>query len=133
MIRPMIRPETLRAPLWVGLFAVSLALAALSARLPSWALLPPAAVHLNFAGAVSAAMTWLVEQASFGLFTVKEATRAFAALVDLPYEAARMALVDGITEGRGRRAVTIIPPVSWIAVIGAVAALGAYARSLWLG
>lgn len=124
---------TLRAPLWIGLFGISLALAALSARLPGWALLPPAAVQLNLAGAVSAAMTWLVEQATFGLFTVKEATRAFAALVDLPYEAARMALVDGITEGRGRRAVTIIPPVSWIAVIGAVVALGSYARSLWLG
>ena len=33
-------------------------------------------------------------------------------MIELPYEAARVLLVDGITEGRGRKAMTIVPPLS---------------------
>ncbi|MDT8855587.1 ABC transporter permease subunit [Paracoccaceae bacterium Fryx2] len=124
---------TRRSGLWLGLLAFSLALAALSARLPGWALLPPEALQVDLAGALSAGMTWLVERATFGLFTVKEATRAFAAMLEAPYDAARILLVDGITEGRGRRAETIVPPLSWIAVTAAAVALGIHARSLALG
>ncbi|EEW26052.1 ABC transporter permease [Rhodobacter ferrooxidans] len=119
--------------LWPGLAALSLILAALVAQMPGWALLPPAALHLDMAAWVSAAMVWLVEQATFGLFTVKQATRALAAMIEWPYEAARVLLVDGITEGRGRKAVTLVPPLSWIAVTVAMGTLGVYARNLWLG
>ena len=38
-----------------------------------------------------------------------------------------------ITEGKGRRATTIIPPLSWIAVTVAAVALGHYARNIRLG
>ncbi|MDZ4094428.1 MAG: ABC transporter permease subunit [Paracoccaceae bacterium] len=123
----------LRTMLWLGLFAASLGLAAMATKLPDWVLQPPETMQLGFAGWVSAAMSWLLEQASFGFFTVKQATRGIAAVIDLPYEAARVALVDGITEGRGRRATTIIPPVSWIAVTAAMVALGIHARNIWLG
>ncbi len=78
-------------------------------------------------------MTWLVERATFGLFTVKDLTRAIAAAIEVPYDAAKVLLVEGITEGRGRKAITIFPPMSWIAVIVAVTALGIYARNIWLG
>lgn len=122
-----------RAVLWPGLFLASLILALLSQRLPGWMLLPPETILIDMAGAVSAAMRWLVEDATFGLFTVKEATRAIAAVVEVPYEAARILLVDGITEGRGRRATTIVPPISWIAVVAGMVALGVYARNIWLG
>ena len=119
--------------LWPALFAASLALALLSGRVPGGLLLPPAAMQIDLAGAMSAAMKWLVEDATFGLFTVKDATRFIATLIEVPYEAARILLVDGITEGKGRKATTLVPPVSWIAVIGAMVALGIYARNLGLG
>ncbi len=124
------RPATV---LWPGAFVVSLILAYVSVQLPNWLILPPPSIQVDLAGATSAAMRWLVEDATFGLFTVKDATRAIAAVVEVPYDAARILIVDGITEGRGRRATTIIPPVSWIAVIGAMVALGVYARGWKLG
>jgi glycine betaine/proline transport system permease protein len=65
--------------------------------------------------------------------SVKDVTRGFAWLIELPYEAVKILLVDGITEGKGRRATTIIPPLSWIAVTVAAVALGHYARNIWLG
>lgn len=119
--------------LWPALFVVSLALAYLSASLPAALLLPPPPLQIDLAGATSAAMRWLVEDATFGLFTVKDATRAVAAVIEVPYNAARVLIVDGITEGKGRRAETIVPPISWIAVIAAMVALGIYARGLKLG
>ena len=119
--------------LWPALFAISLALAFLSAQLPGWLLLPPAAIRIDLAGATSAAMRWLVEDATFGLFTVKEATRAIAAVIEVPYDAARVLIVEGVTDGKGRRAATIVPPISWIAVIAAMVALGVYARGWKLG
>ncbi len=119
--------------LWPALFAISLALAILSAQLPGWLLLPPAAIRIDLAGATSAAMRWLVEDATFGLFTVKEATRAIAAVIEVPYDAARILIVEGVTDGKGRRAATIVPPISWIAVIAAMVALGVYARGWKLG
>jgi len=122
-----------RAALWPGLLLVSLVLAFASASLPVWMLRLPDALLIDLAGAMSAAMRWLVEDATFGLFTVKEATRALAAVVEVPYEAARIAIVDGITEGRGRRATTLVPPISWIAVTGIMVALGVYARGWRLG
>ena len=122
-----------RALIWPGLFVASLVLAFMSARLPDWMLSPPDSILIDLAGGVSAAMRWLVDQATFGLFTVKDATRAIAAVIEVPYEAARIAIVDGITQGRGRRATTLVPPISWIAIIGIMVALGIYARGLRLG
>jgi glycine betaine/proline transport system permease protein len=134
--RTLLRPGTLpslRALLWPGLFVASLLLAMVSGQVPGWMMTPPDAILIDLAGATSAAMKWLVEDATFGLFTVKDATRAIASMVEVPYEAARILLVDGITEGRGRRATTIVPPISWIAVTAAMVMLGIYARNLKLG
>lgn len=109
--------------LWPALFAASLLLAWLVGPLPV-----PNAMRPDMAGAISAAMGWLVTEATFGLFTFQDATRAFAALIDLPYQAARIALVEGVSEGRGSRAVTLVPPFGWLAVTMAAAALGWWAQ-----
>ena len=77
---------------------------------------------------VSAAMKWLVEDATFGLFTFKDMTRAISWVIEQPYQLARALLAEGFVEGHGRRAVQILPPFSWIAVIAGVMALGHYAR-----
>jgi glycine betaine/proline transport system permease protein len=123
---------TLWRGIWAGLFLLALALAIL-ATIPAGWLWPPAAMKLPFATWLSAGMKWLTESAAIGPVSVKDLTRGFATLIDAPYELVKTLLVDGITEGKGRRATTIIPPLSWVAVTVAAVALGHYARNLSLG
>ncbi len=77
---------------------------------------------------VTAFMNWLVEDASFGLFTFRELTRALSWLLEQPLIAATSLLSSGFLSGQGSKAVQILPPLSWIAVIAVVAAMGHYAR-----
>ncbi len=126
-------PLALRSLLWLGLFAVSLALAGFAPALGLAPVPVPFWLRVDLAGAISAAMRWLVETASFGLFTFKDLTRAIAALIDLPYQGARFVLVEGLREGRGSRAVTLIPPLGWLTVTLVMTALGVWAKGWRLG
>jgi glycine betaine/proline transport system permease protein len=123
---------TLWRGIWAGLAVLALGLAVL-VTLPPALTWPPEQMHLPFAAGLTAAMKWLTETAAIGPVTVKDLTRAFAKVIELPYEAVKVLLVEGITEGKGRRATTIIPPLSWIAVTVAAVALGHYAKNIWLG
>ncbi len=73
------------------------------------------------------AMDWLVQDASFGLFSFTELTRFIAAVIDVPYRIALSLLSTGWLEGQGSAAVQQLPPLSWIAVIGLAMLLGRYA------
>lgn len=123
---------TLWRGIWTGLALLALALAVL-VTLPAALIWPPEEMQLPFATGLTAAMKWLTESAAIGPVSVKDVTRGFASLIELPYEAVKVLLVDGITEGKGRRATTIIPPLSWVAVTVAAVALGHFARSIRLG
>jgi glycine betaine/proline transport system permease protein len=113
------------ATLVIGGFGVLAFLAFIfSDRLPGWMSELPPAWRLGLDSSISAAMKWLVEQASFGLFTFKEATRAIADALNVPLDIATSVLSTGLLEGRGSAAVQLAPPLPWIAVVGAVAALG---------
>ncbi|WP_240904358.1 proline/glycine betaine ABC transporter permease [Rhodobacter sp. SGA-6-6] len=120
--------------LWRGIWAL-LAVAALvlAVLLPEGWMWPAKEMQLPMARWISAGMKWLTDSAAIGPVSFKDLTRGFAAVVEAPYEAARVLLVDGITEGKGRRAATIVPPLSWVAVTVAAVALGHYARDLMLG
>ncbi|MDM7932267.1 ABC transporter permease subunit [Tabrizicola sp.] len=122
--------------LWRGIWA-AVALLALGltifATLPAGLLGPPQSMQLPFAKWLTAGMKWLTDSAAIGPVTVKDLTRAFASVIEAPYKVVKVLLVDGITEGRGRRATTIIPPLSWVAVTVAAVALGHFARNIWLG
>lgn len=96
-----------------------------------WTLDYPDAWVIPLKDAVSAAMKWLVEQATFGLFTFTEFTRGLSWLIEQPYNLARALLAEGFMDGVGRRAEQILPPISWIAVVAGIVALGHYARD-WL-
>jgi glycine betaine/proline transport system permease protein len=123
---------TLWRGIWMALALLSLGLTTL-VTLPTGWLWPPQEMQLPIAASLSAAMSWLTDSAAIGPVTVKHMTRSFAALIEAPYEVVKVLLVDGITDGRGRRATTIIPPLSWVAVTVAAVALGHYARNIWLG
>ena len=117
--------------IWAALAVVALGLVA--ATVPVGWLWPPEVLHLPTGGWISAAMKWLTDSAAIGPVSFKDLTRGFAALVEAPYQAARVLLVEGITEGRGRRATVLVPPLSWVAVTVAAVALGHYAKDIWLG
>lgn len=69
---------------------------------------------------ISDAMTWLVKEATFGLFTFKEFTRAIAWLLDLPLQACLVLLSRGFEVPLGGGAVLAVPSLSWLGVLGAV-------------
>ena len=121
--------------LFLGLVTVVLAntsgglAKALDAR---WLLKVPRELRVSLKGDISAFMKWLVEDASFGLFSFTELTRGIAWLLEQPYDLAKALLVTGFVQGLGNEAVQWLPPLSWIAVVFVVAAIGHYARSLGL-
>ena len=75
---------------------------------------------------------WLLNEASFGLFSFRELTRFLAALVDIPYRAALSLVATGLMSGEGSGAVQYLPPLSWIAVITAMALIGLWAEGVGL-
>jgi glycine betaine/proline transport system permease protein len=110
---------------WVGFAALAIASFALpDGTIPGWLREIPPPWRLGLDKAISSFMRWLVEDASFGLFTFKEATRTFSALLDVPLTAATAIFSTGLLRGSGSTAVQLAPPLPWIAVVGVVAALG---------
>lgn len=124
--------------LWTTIALLTLALAWSAAPLAEatgaiWLIAVPDALLIDMKGAVRGFMAWLVDRAHFGLFTFRDVTRAISSALDVPYQAARFIIVEGWVEGRGRRQVTHFPPLSWIAIVFAVAAMGTYAKNWKLG
>jgi glycine betaine/proline transport system permease protein len=68
---------------------------------------------------ISDAMRWLVRDATLGLFTVRELTRAFAWLLDVPLQACLHLLAHGIEIAYGDISFTL-PPIPWAGVLAAV-------------
>lgn len=98
---------------------------ALDAR---WIIKYPAAWRLPMETSVTSVIDWLIEQASFGLFTFRDLTRAIAAMIEAPYEIVRNLLIGGFSRGFGDNAVQIAPSLSWIAIIVTMVAIAHYAK-----
>lgn len=118
---------------WFGLLAVTWLLSTFGRDLSKtleakWITRFPAGWRLSLKNDISAAMKWLVEDAHFGLFTFRDATRGLAWLIEQPYELVLSILSSGFVEGQGSSAVQILPPLSWIAVLALVIAAGHFAK-----
>lgn len=118
-----------RVPAALGVWIVFAVLAVASFALPAgtipgWLLEIPLAWRLGLDTAISSFIKWLVEDASFGLFTFRQATRTVSALLDVPLTAATAIFSTGLLRGSGSTAVQLAPPLPWIAVVGIAAALG---------
>ncbi len=136
MKRRLYWPLSNRMTLWISVFAITWLLStygrALAKSLDArWIMKYPPAWRLPLKNDISDAMKWLVEDASFGLFTFTEFTRSIAWVIEQPYNLALSLLSTGFVEGLGQDAVQILPPLSWIAVTVLVIALGHYAKD-WL-
>ena len=88
----------------------------------------PRAWTVPLAKWISSFMTWLIDDATFGLFTFLQLTRFVSWLLDIPLTIATSLLSTGFLRGQGSDAVQVLPPLSWIAVITVVVAMGYYAR-----
>ncbi|MFS8181324.1 ABC transporter permease [Pseudovibrio denitrificans] len=114
--------ERFRSPalFWGILFAATWLLSSYSFQLykalgARWIIKFPSAWEWKLDNRISSFMSWLVEDASFGLFTFRELTRFFSALIEVPYDAVRALLADGFNSGVGQQAVEVLPSLSWIA------------------
>ncbi|MGI9482872.1 MAG: ABC transporter permease [Hyphomicrobiales bacterium] len=98
-----------------------------------WAFKYPRALQLPLKQQITDFMNWLQNDATFGLFTFIDLTRGISWLLDIPLSIATSILSTGFLKGQGSDAVQILPPLTWIAVIAIVVALGRYASGWRLG
>jgi glycine betaine/proline transport system permease protein len=92
--------------------------------LKTWAFEYPKELVIPAQRWIRDATKWLLDEASFGLFTLTDLTRFVAAVIDVPYQVATGLLVTGLTTGQGSGAIQIVPPLSWVAVVSLVALMG---------
>ncbi len=102
-----------------------------------WAFKVPRDWRLPLKKQISDLMDWLVNTADLGLFTFYEFTRGLAWVLEKPLDLATGIFATGILSGEGSAAVQLTQPLSWIAVILLVMAIGHYANgwklSLFVG
>lgn len=119
--------------IWISLFFITLILANYGKLIAdtismNWLVKYPKVWVFPLKDYVSLAMQWLVEDATFGLFTFTEATRGLSWVIEQPYNFVRALLSEGFERGLGKSAVQVLPPLSWLTVLSAVIALGHYAK-----
>lgn len=98
-----------------------------------WAFKYPSAWKWKISKEITAAMDWLMNEATFGLFTFRELTRSISWVIEIPYEVVLSLLSTGFLKGQGSQAVQLVPPLSWIAVLTIVVLVGRYVKDWKLG
>ncbi len=93
----------------------------------AWAFDYPKAFTIPAQRWIGNTMKWLLNEASFGLFTFTDLTRFIAAVIDFPYRIALSLLSTGFLSGQGSSAVQILPPLSWVAVLTIATLIGYHA------
>jgi glycine betaine/proline transport system permease protein len=95
--------------------AATIGLAFVPGLLP-WASRYPAEWVLPLDRGLTAIINWLLRKASFGLFTVKDVTRAFGLLLDGPTQFLKGLLATGFNIHLGDAVTITLPPISWVGV-----------------
>ncbi|MEN8194945.1 MAG: ABC transporter permease subunit [Pseudomonadota bacterium] len=113
---------------WALVLFVAWLFTQLSGDLLPWAHKYPRDWILPVRFEITAFMKWLINDATFGLFTFKELTRSVSWVLDWPLTAATSLFSSGLMKGQGSDAVQLAPPLAWTAVLGVLVAMGHYAR-----
>lgn len=98
-----------------------------------WAFDYPRGWEIPAASRTTKATKWLLNDATFGLFTFAEFSRFIADLIDIPYRIALSILSTGFLRGSGSAAVQLVPPASWLAAIIVGGLIGLHAGGRRLG
>ncbi len=115
--------------IWGVALALAFALYAASDLVP-WAAKYPRGWVVPLRYWISDFMKWLINDATFGLFTFKELTRSLSWLLTWPLQAADGLLASGfkLVAGEDEELVAQLPRLSWVAVTGVIALMGLHAR-----
>ena len=84
----------------------------------SWALKLPKSFNIPFKVYITSAVKWLIDSATFGIFTFNELTRAISWVVEQPYDLILSFVAKGFYDGQGSQAQLILSPISWVAIVG---------------
>ncbi len=125
-----VRPAPMRRAPWLP-WAVLLVLTLglyLAADLVPWAFSYPRAWVVPLKIWINGLMHWLRDEASFGLFTFEQLTRALAWLLRQPFDLALSLFSSGFKKGIGQDAILIWPRLPWVALIGILALMARYAK-----
>ncbi len=114
--------------LWSVAFVVAVLVQQFAKPYAAWAFKFPRGWQTRLRYHISDFSDWLLNDATFGLFTFTEMTRAMAWLMNIPYSGVKSLLATGLLQGQGSDAIQLLPPLSWVAVVFIVGALGYYAR-----
>ena len=116
---PGLRARWRGVALWALALAAMVGLMALGADRVGWAFGWPDGLVMPLAGWITAATDWLLNHASFGLFTFRDLTRFAASVIQAPYDVTRAILVQGQNDAE-------IPglPLGWLAITVAAALAG---------
>jgi glycine betaine/proline transport system permease protein len=112
---------------WLAWGAAIAAFVALWLSGSGWAVDYPKTAEIPAMRWVGDLMKWLVNDATFGLFSFVDLTRFIAAVIEVPYRIAASLLATGFMSMAGSSGVQIVPPISWIAVIGTLGLIGHWA------
>ncbi|MDH5529771.1 MAG: ABC transporter permease subunit [Paracoccaceae bacterium] len=113
--------------IWLGTIVMFWTLWKFGHNVLPWAFDFPKAQTIPVAKWISSATKWLLNEATFGVFTFAEFTRFIAAVIDFPYRIVLSLLSTGFMSGPGSSATQYLPPVSWVAVIAVFALIGHHA------
>ena len=84
----------------------------------SWALKLPKSFNIPFKVYITSTIKWLIDSATFGIFTFNDLTRAISWVVEQPYDLILSFVAKGFYDGQGSQAQLILSPISWVAIVG---------------
>ena len=122
-----LRPWRATRMIWPAALILFIGLWKFGPALVPWAFEYPKAWTVPLARWIGQFTKWLLNDASFGLFTFSELTRFIASVIAVPYDIVLGLLSSGLLRGQGSTAIQILPPISWVAVIFIFALLGYHA------
>ncbi|MEO9781351.1 MAG: ABC transporter permease subunit [Sedimentitalea sp.] len=108
--------------LWIPAFLVFAVLWLWGRDIAPWAFDYPRAWVPPVRDWISGVMKWLMNDASFGLFTFRDVTRAIAVVIDVPYQIAL-----GLLSGGATVLGVLISPIGWVGVTVVMGLVGHFA------
>ena len=91
---------------------------------PAWMRVIPDAITFPVAQVVGDAINWFARDAKIGGVAFQEMTRGLATIFDYVIDATVVVLAEGLFTGRGLNVTQSVPPLSWLAIGGALVIMG---------